>query len=153
MSGLLSRGPLRPWRSLAARPACLGQNVCLTWYASTWAAQNTVTLRQRVRSLHLRGTIKGSTFRLTLAAILRRPLALHVIEPQRLASESEHRLWDWMEQHLSVAVQPFADRDTLGRIEQALLDQLNPPLNIRGMETTTVRTRVSALRKQLMTVD
>jgi hypothetical protein len=99
--------------------------------------------------LHLRGNIRGSTFRQTLAALLVEPLGLQVVGPNRLALESEQRLSAWMVNHLSIAVQPYPDRDTLGAMEHVILMELDPPLNLDGMAATPVRRKVAELRREL----
>jgi hypothetical protein len=80
-----------------------------------------MTLRKRLGSNHLRGTIYGSTFRRTLAACLFEPLELELTAPGRLTADSERRLSVWMCEHLEVAVHPFADRDILGDLEHRVL--------------------------------
>ena len=90
----------------------------------------TTTLRNRIGSNHLRGTIRGSTFRRTLGACLRERLGLGIIAPGRLAPDSERALSSWMHEHLTVAVHPFPNRDVLGNLESEVLTALNPPLNL-----------------------
>jgi len=70
--------PLSPGRSYAGQTG-----------ATKWPSGNTgaMTLANRIGRNHIRGHIRGSTFRLTLAAILRQPLALVVIAPRRLDAE------------------------------------------------------------------
>lgn len=107
------------------------------------------TLLQRVGGLHLHGNIRGSTFRLTLAAILRGPLQLQVAAPGRLATESEQELSAWMARHLLVTVHPYLDRDRLGAMERAILDRLAPPLNLAKTAPTPLRARLRALRRAI----
>lgn len=123
--------------------------------ATHWPSgkQSTATLMQRVRGLHLHGNVRGSTFRRTLAAILREPLQLHVAGPNKLTKESEQTLSTWMVQHLFVAVLPYPDRDALGLMETAILDRLGPPLNLVGMAVTPSRAHVKALRQGLVNPD
>ena len=107
-----------------------------------------MSLRKRIGSNHLRGTVRGSTFRRTLAACLRQPLALEVA-PAGLMRESEQRLSQWMRARLEVAVHPFRDRDALAHLEDEVLVALNPPLNLEGLPQTALRARVSELRSDL----
>lgn len=107
------------------------------------------TLAQRVRGLHLRGNIRASTFRHTLAAIVREPLHLQVVARNRLTKAGEQELSGWMAHHLYVAVYPYPDRDALGRMEKEILARLVPPLNLAGMPTTPLRAQVKALRQSL----
>ena len=108
-----------------------------------------MTLRQRLGGNHLGGSIRGSTFRRTLAACLLEPLGLSIAAPDKLARESEVELSAWMRGHLHVAVHPFANRDALGALEHRVLAALDPPLNLEGMPSTVVRQRVSELRRVL----
>lgn len=75
------------------------------------------TLASRIGANHLRGRIRGSTFRLTLAACLAEPVGLVRPAPQQLSTDSERQLSAWMYEHLHVAVLPFAERDPLADLE------------------------------------
>lgn len=61
---------------------------------------STATLRRRIESQHLRGNVYGSTFRLTLASILRAALGLAAVGRKRLADGGEAKLSDWIRDHL-----------------------------------------------------
>jgi hypothetical protein len=123
--------------------------------ATKWPSgkQGAMTLRQRLRGNHLRGSVYGSTFRRTLASCLREPLALTVEAPRRLARSSEHALSGWMDRHLSLAAFGFADRDTLGDLETRVLRFLDPPLNLGGVPSTPLRARLAQLRADLATAE
>jgi hypothetical protein len=108
-----------------------------------------MTLGDRIGRNHLRGTIRGSTFRRTLAALLRRRLGLRLGASGRLTAESEGRLSLWMRDHLAVAIYAFAERDALASLEHEVLAVLDPPLNLDHMEPTAVRIRVASLRREL----
>lgn len=108
-----------------------------------------MTLGDRIGRNHLRGTIRGSTFRRTLAALLRQRLGLRLSAAGRLAAESEGLLSGWMRDHLAVAVYAFAERDALASLEHEVLATLDPPLNLDGMAPTPVRSRVARLREEL----
>jgi hypothetical protein len=120
--------------------------------ATKWPSGRTgkSTLRSRIAGNHLRGRIRGSTFRLTLAAVLADELGLVPTEPKRLANASEQMLSDWIDRHLSVAVHPFPDADTLADLERLVLAQLDPPLNLDGMPPTAARARLAKLRSSLL---
>jgi hypothetical protein len=107
------------------------------------------TLRSRILTNHIRGNIRGSTFRLTIAAVLRAPLRLDVLGPRRLSPESNRRLSEWIGDHLSVVAWPFHDRDALAELEHQVLTTLDPPLNLDGMPPSPVRARLSALRSEI----
>ena len=62
---------------------------------------------------------------------------------------SERELSDWMRAHLSVAVHPHDDRDTLGGLERALLERLDPPLNLTHVPPTPLRARITELRRRI----
>ena len=116
--------------------------------ATKWPSGNAgqATLASRIGADHLRGGIRGSTFRLTLAACLVEPLALIRIARRRLDSPSEHRLSAWMCDHLEIAVLPLADRDRLGDLEHHVLLKLDPPLNLDGMSMNPLRSELSRRR-------
>ncbi len=82
--------------------------------------------------MHLGGNHEFSTFRRTLGAVLR---------------VDEARLTTWMHGHLRVVAVPCADADALGRLEELVLEEIDPPLNLKGMSRTPVRTRISELRR------
>jgi hypothetical protein len=107
------------------------------------------TLASRIGRDHLRGRIDGSTFRLTLASALVRPLGLVSTSPHHLDKRSEEDLTEWMREHLEVAVHPFADRDRLGKLEDHVLDKLDPPMNIEGMPPTPLREALTRRRREL----
>ena len=44
---------------------------------------------------------------------------------------------------------PFPDRDRLAEVEQAVLQSIDPPLNLMGMPPTPVRIQLRQLRRQL----
>ena len=51
-----------------------------------------------------------------------------------------------MREHLEVAVLPIADRDPLAHLEHHVLTELDPPLNLDGMQSTGLRSRLSRRR-------
>ena len=96
------------------------------------------------------GRVRSSTFRLTLAAILFVQLDLVVQASALLQASAEQDLNDWMSAHLSIAVHPHDDRDTLSGLEQAVAQRLDPPLNIEDyLPATSVRQSVIALRRRI----
>jgi hypothetical protein len=119
--------------------------------ATKWPSGTTgdATLRSRISRNHLRGNIRGSTLRRTLAAALRSPLALVSTGPGRIDSESERRLTAWIESHLEVAVYAFPNADALIDLEHCVLAKLDPPLNLNGMGPTPVRVELARLRRDL----
>ena len=78
--------------------------------------------------MHLAGAAEFSTFRRTLAAILRPVLGLD--------NEDDPKLSAWISTHLRVNAMPVTDPDHLAETEAAVLDLLDPPLNLRGRPPT-----------------
>ena len=107
------------------------------------------TLASRIAGNHLRGSIGASTFRLTLASALAAPLKLITAGPRKLDRESEQRLSEWMGAHLQVAVHPFSERDVLADLEEHVLSEIDPPLNLEGMKSTRLREALSRHRRDL----
>jgi hypothetical protein len=118
--------------------------------ASTRAGTaSTATLRSRIGGHHLSGNIRSSTFRRTLAAVLREPLGLRLADRGRLDAQSNRLLSAWIRDHLSVAWVPWPERGSLAALEHAVLGRLDPPLNLMGMPPTAVRRRLRELRHAL----
>ena len=84
------------------------------------------TLRTRIGGMHLGGRVRMSTFRWTLASVLFDQLEVQVQAAMVVTPSSERALTEWMREHLSVAVHPHDDRDTLGGLEHAVLEKLDP---------------------------
>ncbi len=131
---------------VAAGRVYAGQAGATAWPSGT---RRVATVRSRIGGNHIRGSVRGSTFRLTLAAVLRGPLELQVAGPRKLGSGSEQRLTTWILTHLEVAVHPFPDADRLGDLERSVLSLLDPPMNLEGMPLTSLRTKLSALRRDI----
>ena len=100
---------------------------------------STNTLWGRIATMHLGGNREFSTFRLTLAAVL-----LAAGEPVH----DETTLTSWMRQHLRVATLPLPV-DAVVAAEQLLLECADPPLNLRDVERTQLRQRLTQLRSGL----
>jgi hypothetical protein len=97
------------------------------------------TLWDRITGMHLGGAAEFSTFRRTLAAILRPVLGLD--------TEDDPKLSAWISTHLGVNAVPVPDPDRLAEAETAVLDLLDPPLNLRGRPPTAIRARLAELRR------
>ncbi len=93
----------------------------------------------RITGMHLGGAAEFSTFRRTLAAILRPVLGLD--------TEDDPKLSAWISTHLGVSAVPVPDPDRLAEAEAAVLDLLDPPLNLRGRPPTAIRARLARLRR------
>ncbi|WP_433799780.1 DUF6884 domain-containing protein [Actinomycetospora sp. CA-084318] len=111
--------------------------------ATRWPSgrRSTNTLWGRIAGMHLGRSQELSTFRKTLAAILAAAWSTPGL--------SEERLTEWMRRHLTVISVVSEDADRLGRLEESVLQHLDPPLNLRGMEPTATRLRLRALRRAL----
>jgi hypothetical protein len=89
--------------------------------------------------MHLGSNHNLSTFRLRLGSILANaagPANIH-----------EDRLTCRMHQHLRVITVRVADADTPDEVETAVLNALNPPLNLAKMARTPTRTALTELRR------
>ena len=140
----LSRGLDLP---LEAGRICVGQAGATRWPSGR---ANSDTLGDRIARTHLLGRVRSSTVRLTLASILFVQLDLVVQASALLQASAEQDLSDWMRAHLSVAVHPHDDRDSLAGLEQAVVQRLDPPLNIDDyLPATSVRQSVIALRRRI----
>jgi hypothetical protein len=120
--------------------------------ATKWPSgrANSDTLGDRIARTHLSGRVRSSTVRLTLAGILFVQLDLVVQASALLQASAEQDLSDWMSAHLSIAVHPHDDRDSLAGLEQAVAQRLDPPLNIDDyLPATSVRQSVIALRRRI----
>ncbi len=89
--------------------------------------------------MHLGSSAEFSTFRRTLAAILRPVLHLN--------AEDDPQLSEWMSIHLRVNAVPVPDADGLGETEATVLGMLDPPLNLRGRPPSAIRTQLAGLRR------
>jgi GIY-YIG catalytic domain len=72
--------------------------------------------------MHLGGRAEFSTFRRTLAALLGGSL--------QLTSEDDPHLSEWINDHLQVTPVVVENADALGRLEECVLQRLDPPLGL-----------------------
>jgi hypothetical protein len=107
------------------------------------------TLAQRIGQMHLGGKVRMSTFRWTLASALFTRLGVGVRAPMVITAESEEALTAWMGEHLSLAVFPCDDPDSLESLEQSVLASLDPPLNLKHMAASDVRSRLTEARLRI----
>ena len=120
--------------------------------ATRWPSgkANDDTLGHAVGQVHLGGKVRMSALRWTLAAILFDQLELQGQAAMLITPASEQALSAWMRAHLSVAVHAHDDRDTLSGLGQAIVQRLDPPLNIDDhLPATSVRQSVIALRRRI----
>ena len=109
--------------------------------ATHWPSgkQSSNTLWSRIESMHLGAKHEFSTLRRSIGAILSNLEGRKDID--------EVALTKWMELHLRVLVVPYEDADTLGKVEQAVLAELDPPLNLKGMLDSALRRQLKELRR------
>ncbi len=107
------------------------------------------TLGSRIRTNHLNGNVGSSTFRKTLTAILFEPLGLLLSGPGCLDTASNAAVSDWMRSHLHLIIAPYSDREHLAEVEHAVLQRIDPPLNLMGMHSTPVRATLKGLRRRV----
>ena len=96
------------------------------------------TPRDPITGMHLGAAAEFFMFRRTLAAILRPVLDL--------GAEDDPRLYTWIKIHLGVNAVRAPDPDRLAETETAVLDLLDPPLNVRGRPPSAIRARLAELR-------
>ncbi|GAA2471419.1 hypothetical protein GCM10009858_05970 [Terrabacter carboxydivorans] len=111
--------------------------------ATRWPSgrRSSNTLWGRVVGMHLGKKHEFSTFRRTLAALLAPG------DPSGPVDETA--LTSWMTVHLRVVASPIGDPDVLGVVEHAVLQRLDPPLNLKGMSTSPVREELKRARQPL----
>lgn len=104
-------------------------------------ADPALTLVGHVDRVQLHGRSRDSTFRTTLATVLRRRLSMTSLEDPRLT--------DWMLEHLSVSWWAEGEPVQLRDIEQAVVRELEPPLNVDRDPASEYRTRLGQLRSAM----
>jgi len=116
--------------------------------ATRWpsGAKSAATLASRIGTQHIRGNARSSTFRLTISSLLIEPLSLTTAGGGKLDPASNERTSAWIADHLRIAIAPFDDRDTLGRLEKEVVGQLDPPLNLEHCPPSQARTRITQRR-------
>lgn len=110
---------------------------------------SSATLLKRIRTQHIRGNAKSSTFRLTLSALLLDELELAPAVAGRLDSRSNSVVSTWISDHLRVAITPWGDRNSLSELEAHVVKRLNPPLNLDHCAPTSQRAILKKLRARI----
>lgn len=107
---------------------------------SSWQslADPVLNLRDHVERIQLHGRARASTFRMTLATVLRDHL--------KMSSLEDRRLTEWMLQHLAVAAWSSDNCGELRELEQLVVTDLDPPLNVDHLPASEYRARLSQLR-------
>lgn len=120
----------------------------LIYAGQAGAGSSKASLGQRIGRNHLSGRITGSTFRMTLAALLADRLGLSDEGGDALAGDGEARLSEWMRRHLAVSWVPVPDRAAVSPMEHELLAAVDPPLNLMGMARSPLRQVLSERRRR-----
>lgn len=125
-----------------------GQQVAagVIYVGQAGANRSSATLLERISKNHLGGHVRSSTLRRTLSGLLLNELSLNVVGPKKLDKESELRLTHWMRTYLDVTVHVFPHRYALKHLEDQVLAEIDPPLNIQGMSLTPIRRKLKKLR-------
>ncbi|MGE4426993.1 MAG: DUF6884 domain-containing protein [Solirubrobacteraceae bacterium] len=97
------------------------------------------TLWSRIAKMHLGDRRGFSTLRLSIGSILANTVEFAAID--------EASLTRWMHEHLRVVLVPVPAADTLGELEREILVALDPPLNLAKVPATSLRRRLTELRK------
>jgi GIY-YIG catalytic domain-containing protein len=111
--------------------------------------KSSATLASRVARQHIRGNARSSTFRLTISTLLFDRFSLVSAGKGRLDATSNAHVSAWIAEHLSVAIAPFDDRDSLGEVEEEVLELLDPPLNLGTCLPSAARARITERRRLL----
>ena len=102
---------------------------------------------------HFFGRTGSHSPRRSLAALLHTRLGLKLrrVDARKFSLDpsSEHDLDLWMENNLHVA---YETTDTPKTLEDALIDSLSPPLNLKGCLQTSQHQRVSAMRNDALAI-
>lgn len=97
-----------------------------------------LNLRDHIDRVQLHGRTRASTFRMTLATVLREHLGMTTLEDRKLT--------EWMLEHLSVVVWTSDDVDSLHRVLQVVVGEIAPPLNVDQLPATEYRARLQQMR-------
>ena len=135
------------WADEAARRQ-IGQALRADIAPLIYVGKTEQTLKRRVLRSHLRGSIRNSTFRKSLTAILKADPELAAQHPVSDVRAWREVLSDWMRQHLAVVIAPVKEA-RLAAAEQAALGRYDPPLNLQRTPSTPARTKLSELRRRL----
>lgn len=106
-------------------------------------------LFQRLSSNHMGGTLRTSTFRLSIAAILWEEVRQFHIGDREIGDRGEQQISQWIEQNFRLVAAPFADRNQLRMAEAEVLSHFNPALNLAGMGPSRIRSALTARRAAL----
>ena len=101
------------------------------------------TFETRVLGKHLNGSIRNSTLRWSLTAILMTMPEFAAAHSDPCVVRRSDRLSAWMREHLEVAIIPVDGPESVKHVEDAMIARYDPPLN------GTRRGRLTELRRPL----
>ena len=113
----------------------------LIYVGKAGGGKSSQTFETRVRGKHLNGSIRNSTLRWSLTAILMETSAFAAEHSDPQVVRRSPTLSAWMREHLQVAIIPV-DPELVKDAERAVIAYYDPPLNGR-------RERLTELRRQL----
>jgi hypothetical protein len=116
----------------------IGQVGGSTWHS---LADPVLNVRDHVERIQLRGRTRASTFRMTLATVLGEHLGMTSLEDPKLTA--------WMLDHLTVSAWGSEHVGRLSEVEQLVVSELNPPLNVDHLPATEYRSRLNQMRRSL----
>lgn len=116
----------------------VGQVGGSSWHAS---ADPVLNVRDHVERIQLHGRTRASTFRMTLATVLGEHLGMTSLEDPLLT--------DWMMKHLSISAWSSEHVGRLTELEQLVVAELDPPLNVDHLPATEYRSRLNQMRRFL----
>jgi hypothetical protein len=110
---------------------------------SSWhsLADPVLNVRDHVERIQLHGRTRASTFRMTLATVLGEHLGMTSLEDPKLTT--------WMLKHLSVSAWGSEHVGRLPELEQLVVSELRPPLNVDQLPATEYRARLNQMRRFL----
>lgn len=112
------------------------------------SASSQQTVRSRVLHNHLGGTTGSSTFRLSLAALLMDTERFTPVARGKkfvLVPEENRRLTEWQLVNLAIT---WCEASEPWNIEGALIDELNPPLNVAENASHPFHATIRAARQR-----
>jgi hypothetical protein len=116
----------------------VGQVGGSTWHST---ADPVLNVRDHVERIQLHGRTRASTFRMTLATVLGEHLGMTSLEDPKLTA--------WMTKHLSISAWGSSHVGRLAEVEQLVIAEVNPPLNVDHLPATEYRSRLNQMRRFL----
>ncbi len=125
----------------------------IVYVGQAGAGSSTATLRSRIESNHISGKIRQSTLRLTAATILLEDLKGFIEGDRKIGVRGEAIVTAWLSACFNVTVAAYPDRINLGELEKTVLDHLDPPFNLSGMDNSPLRSEIGDRRRVFRQMD